>query len=245
MPRQTLDRQIRALMDNLLVLGSMVEQATLEAVRALKQRDLEAARRIYRQDERINIKRFAIEDETMTILATQQPIMGRDLRVLASALEVCTELERMGDYAKGIARIALLMGSQPPVKPLIDVPRMAEIAVDMLHQALSAFVNADAAQARRIPEQDEEVDTLYNQVNRELITYMIADPSTIDRANYLMWAAHNLERMADRVTNICERTIYVATGEIRELDATDDEWMRDLPGIPEADGLDDDLDDDD
>ncbi len=245
MPRQTLDRQIRALMDNLLVLGSMVEQATLEAVRALKQRDLEAARRIYRQDENINIKRFAIEDETMTILATQQPIMGRDLRVLASALEVCTELERMGDYAKGIARIALLMGSQPPVKPLIDVPRMAEIAVDMLHQALSAFVNADAAQARRIPEQDEEVDTLYNQVNRELITYMIADPSTIDRANYLMWAAHNLERMADRVTNICERTIYVATGEIRELDATDDEWMRDIPGIPEADDPDDDLDDDD
>ncbi|RMF45984.1 MAG: phosphate transport system regulatory protein PhoU, partial [Anaerolineae bacterium] len=228
MPRQTLDRKIHELMDHLLILGSMVEHATLDAVQALKQRDLDAARRIYKADEDINIKRFAIEDETMTILATQQPIMGRDLRILASALEVCTELERMGDYAKGIARIALLMGSQPPVKPLIDVPRMAEIAVQMLHQALSAFVNADVEQARQIPLRDEEVDVLYNQVNRELITYMIADPSTIDRANYLMWAAHNLERMADRVTNICERAIYVATGEIRELDTTDDEWMQGL-----------------
>ena len=230
-------------MDHLLILGSMVEHATLEAVQALKQRDLDAARRIYKADEEINIKRFAIEDETMTILATQQPIMGRDLRVLASALEVCTELERMGDYAKGIARIALLMGSQPPIKPLIDVPRMAEIAVDMLHHALSAFVNADAGQARQIPVRDEEVDTLYNQVNRELITYMIADPSTIDRANYLMWAAHNLERMADRVTNICERTIYIATGEIRELDAANDEWMQELESERQADEFDDDDDD--
>lgn len=226
MPRQNLDHKIKDLLDHLLLLGSMVEQATLDAVQALKQRDLAAAKKIYANDELVNVERFAIENETMTILATQQPIVGRDLRVLASVLEVCTELERMGDYAKGIARIALIMGHQPPVKPLIDIPRMASIAVEMLHQALSAFVAANAEQARSIPQRDTEVDLLYNQVNRELITYMIADPSTIDRANYLMWAAHNLERMADRVTNLCERTIYIATGEIQELDATDDEWIK-------------------
>ncbi len=226
MPRQNLDHKIKNLFDHLLLLGSMVEQATLDAVQALKQRDLATAKEIYANDELINVERFAIENETMTILATQQPIMGRDLRILASVLEVCTELERMGDYAKGIARIALIMGNQPPVKPLIDIPRMASIAVEMLHQALSAFVAADAEQARSIPQRDDEVDMLYNQVNRELITYVIADPSTIDRANYLMWAAHNLERMADRVTNLCERTIYIETGEIRELDATDDEWIK-------------------
>ncbi|GAB4526754.1 MAG: phosphate signaling complex protein PhoU [Anaerolineales bacterium] len=247
MPRQNLDHKIQSLFDHLLLLGSMVEQATLDAVQALKQRDLAAARRIYKNDESINLERFAIENETMAVLATQQPVMGRDLRVLASMLEVCTELERMGDYAKGIARITLMMGNQPPVKPLVDIPRMAHTAVDMLHQALSAFVSADAGQARQIPLRDEEVDTLYNQVNRELITYMIADPSTIDRANYLMWAAHNLERMADRVTNICERTIYIATGEIHELDSTDDEWMKDVSDSPAKQDFsdEDDFDDED
>ena len=228
MPRYTLDHQLKTLMDNLLALGSMVEQATLEAIRALKQRDMAAARRIYKQDEVINARRFEVETRAITTMATQQPIVGRDLRMLASTLEVSTELERMGDYAKGIARITLLMGSQPPIKPLIDIPRMAEIAVDMLHQALGAFAKGDADLAYRIPERDSEVDALYNQVNRELLTYMIADPGVINRANYLIWVAHNLERMADRVSNICERAIYVATGELIELDASDDEWMRNL-----------------
>ncbi len=228
MPRQTLDYQLETLTDNLLALGSMVEQATLDSIRALKQRDMVEARRIYKQDEIINAKRFEVETRAITTMATQQPIVGRDLRMLASVLEVSTELERMGDYAKGIARITLLMGSQPPIKPLIDIPRMAEIAVHMLHQALGAFVEGDADLARRIPEQDAEVDALYNQVNRELLTYMIADPSIINRANYLMWVAHNLERMADRVSNICERAIYVATGELIELDVSNDEWMRDV-----------------
>ncbi len=228
MPRQTLDRQLKTLMDNLLALGSMVEQATLDAIRALKQRDMAEARRIYKQDEIINAKRFEVETRAITTMATQQPIVGRDLRVLASTLEVSTELERMGDYAKGIARITLLMGSQPPIKPLIDIPRMAEIAVNMLHQALGAFAEGDADLAYRIPEQDAEVDALYNQVNRELLTYMIGNPAIINRANYLMWVAHNLERMADRVSNICERAIYVATGKLIELDTPDDEWMRDL-----------------
>jgi phosphate transport system protein len=129
----------------------------------------------------------------------------------------------MGDYAKGIARICIIMGGEPPLKPLIDIPRMAEIVTDMLHRALRAFIDGDIEQAYAIPKEDDQVDDLYNQVNRELVTFMISDPSTIDRANYLMWTAHNLERMADRVTNICERTIYIDTGVLNELDVSDDE----------------------
>ena len=160
----------------------------------------------------------------MTTIATQQPIMARDLRLLASVLEVVGEIERMGDYAKGIARICLMMGDEPPVKPLIDIPRMAEIAVSMLHRATGAFVNRDVELARALPVEDDQVDALYNQVYHDLVTIMLADPSTIDRANYLMWAAHNLERMADRVTNICERTVYVVTGEMIEVSRSDDEF---------------------
>jgi phosphate transport system protein len=133
-------------------------------------------------------------------------------------LEIVTELERIGDYAKGIAKINLLIGDQPLLKPLIDIPRMADKALDMLHRALGAFVRQDVEMARAIPTEDSEVDALYNQVQRELLTIIMSDPTTMDRANYLMWAAHNLERAADRVTNICERTVFTATGEMREMD---------------------------
>ena len=183
-----------------------------------------AAQEIYQFDMEVNAKRFAIENETITTLATQQPIMAHDLRLLASILEVTSELERIGDYAKGIARICLIMGNQPPVKPLVDIPRMTDIAVSMLHRSVTAFVTADAELARSIPPEDDQVDELYIQIYRELVTIMFVDPATIDRANYLMWVAHNLERMADRVTNICERTIYIATGELIEINATDDEY---------------------
>jgi len=149
--------------------------------------------------------------------------MAHDLRLLASILEVSAELERMGDYAKGIAMVNIRMGNEPLLKPLIDIPRMAKIASSMLHRALTAFVNEDAEAAKAIPEEDDEVDGLYNQVYRELMTYVMSDPKTIDRANYLLWAAHNLERMADRVTNICERTIFIVTGEMTEIDVSDDE----------------------
>jgi phosphate transport system protein len=220
--RETLDHQIQKLKDDILLLGSMVEKATLDAVEALKKRDIKRARQIYDADEKINAKRFEIENNVMVLIATQQP-MARDVRILSSAFEVANELERIGDYAKGIARICILMADQPPVKPLVDIPRMAEHTSDMLHRALDAFVNADAETARQIPKEDDVVDGLYNQVIRELITYMIADTSVINRANYLMWAAHNLERMADRVTNICERTIYVATGIMAEIKSSDDE----------------------
>lgn len=222
-PRESFDRQLDQLQNQLLILGSMVEQITLDAVDALKRRDIDAAQRAYAYDQQINEKRFEIERACITLIATQQP-MARDLRVLASTLEITTELERMGDYAKGIARICLLMKDQPPVKPITDLPRMAELTTNMLHRALGAFVAADVEQAAQIPRDDDAVDALYNQINRVLLSYMISDPSTIDRANYLTWAAHNLERMADRVTNICERTIYVATGEMKELDISDDEF---------------------
>jgi phosphate transport system protein len=224
-PRETLDRALQELLDEIIVMGSMVEEAVIASVDALKRRDFEASRRIYAGDLQINEKHFAIENAGLIVIATQQP-MARDLRLLAAVLEAATELERMGDYAKGIARINLLLGNAPLVKPLIDIPRMAEISVDMLHRALGAFVAGDVEASRAIPKEDEVIDALYNQVYRELITYMIADPSTIDRANYLLWVAHNLERMADRVTNICERTIFVATGEMSEMDRSDDEITR-------------------
>jgi phosphate transport system protein len=224
MLRKTFENDIQQLKDELLLMGSMVEQQTLDAVEALKKRDLEAARRIYVADAKINEKRFAIENQVMILIATQQP-MAHDLRLLASILEVSAELERMGDYAKGMATINVRMGDESLLKPLIDMPRMAQIASSMLHRALTAFVNEDAEIAKAIPEEDDEVDALYNQVYRELMTFVMKDPKTIDRANYLLWAAHNLERMADRVTNICERTIFIVTGEIKEIKSSNDEMM--------------------
>ena len=223
MVRETLDRKIRHLLDEFLLLDSMIEQVTMDAVGALKRHDMVAARKAYDFDAKVNAKRFEIENECMITIATQQPIMAGDLRLLASILEVVSELERMGDYAKGIAKICLMVGDQPHVKPLIDIPKMAEIAVSMLHRAVTAFIDKDVAAAKAIPQEDDIVDGLYNQVYHDLLKIMIADPTTIDRANYLMWAAHNLERMADRVTNICERAVYVATGELKEIDNSDDQ----------------------
>ena len=222
MPRETFERELRKLQDDILMLGSMVEQAVRDAVEALKQRDLEAARRIYASDRLVNAKRYQIEQNCLILIATQQP-MASDLRMLAAILEINTELERIGDYAKGICRINLLLGTEPLVKPLVDIPRMAELGLSMLHRALSAFVARDAETARAIPLEDDQVDALYNQVYHDLLKIMISDPKVIDRANYLIWAAHNLERLTDRVTNICERTVFLATGEIMEMDQTDDE----------------------
>lgn len=225
MLRETLDRKLRHLIDEILVIDSMVESALADSVTSLKNRDLKLARKIYENDELINRKRFDLENDIIVTIATTQPVMASDLRLVASVLEVVGELERMGDYAKGIAKIALLLGSEPPVKPLIDIPRMAEISISMLHRAVGAFVNQDAELARSIPQEDDQVDALYQQVYRELVTMMFSNPEIIDRANYLMWASHNLERVADRVTNICERTIYVATGHLEELKKSDDEVL--------------------
>jgi len=221
-PRETFDNQLKDVMDNLLVMGSMVEESIKSSVDCLKQRDIEGSKRVIQADLKINQKHFEIENQCLLLIATQQP-MARDLRLLAAVLEIVIELERIGDYAKGIGKINLLIGTHPLVKPLIDIPRMAEISINMLHRALGAFVAGDIDAARAIPKEDDLVDQLYNQVYRELLTYMIADTSTIDRGNYLLWVAHNLERMADRVTNICERTVYMVTGEMTEMDQSYDE----------------------
>jgi phosphate transport system protein len=225
MIRKTFEHELQEVKDDILVLGSMVEEAILASVDALKKRDIEAAKNILKADREVNKKRFEIENKLMILIATQQP-MAHDLRLLASSMEIISELERMGDYAKGIANINIRMGDQPLLKPLIDVPRMAQKDVDMLHRALTAFVNEDVEAAKAIPIEDDEVDALYNQVYRELMTFVIADPKAIERANWLLWVAHNLERVADRVTNICERTIFIATGELVEINASDDEFWK-------------------
>ena len=187
------------------------------AVDALKRRDLKKAEQIIDADQLVNQMRYAIEQETFVVIATQQP-MAVDLRTLAAVLEIATELERIGDYAKGIARIAIKMGTEPFVKPLIDIPRMAEKARNMLHRGLQAFFGRNTELAREIPTEDDEMDALYDQIFRELITYIITDPRLVERASYLIWVAHNLERAADRVVNICERVIFMVTGELVEFD---------------------------
>ncbi len=215
-PRETFERELHHLEDQVLLLGSMVEEALLLSVESLKRRDLEKSRWLIAHDTDINARRYALEEATLTLIALQQPV-ARDLRELAAILEIATELERIGDYAKGIAKINLLIGEGPLLKPLIDIPLMAEKALAMLRRSLDAFVRRDVDTARALPALDDEVDALYNQVYRELITYILADPTCLEQANYLLWAAHNLERAADRVSNICERILFTVTGELAEF----------------------------
>jgi phosphate transport system protein len=225
MIRKTFENELQEVKDEILVLGSMVEQSILDAVETLKKRDIDGAKNILKFDKKINKKRFKIESQLMILIATQQP-MAQDLRLLASSLEIISELERIGDYAKGIANINIRMGDAPLIKPLIDVPLMANKGVDMLHRALTAFVNEDVETAEAIPIEDDEVDELYNQVYRELMDIIVSDPEKIEHANWLLWVAHNLERVADRVTNICERTIFISTGKMKEIKSSDDEFWR-------------------
>ena len=218
MPRESFVRELQNLQDELLILGSRAEKALMESVDILKRQDLEAARQLVARDQEINRMRFDVESKALTLIATQQPMAG-DLRVLAAILEIATELERIGDYGKGIARITLMIGTAPLIKPIIDLPRMAEKASDMLQRALEAFVRRDVVAARAIPQEDVEVDALYNQIYRELLTFIMADPRTLNQATQLLWAGHNLERAADRVTNVCERVVFMVTGEMSEMDS--------------------------
>jgi phosphate transport system protein len=227
-PRETLDRAIDEILQQVLIQGSMVENALRDSVTALKNRNIDDAKIIYISDRQINKKHFDIEEAVITLIATQQP-MARDLRLLAAILEITTELERMGDYAKGIARITVRIGRDELLKPISEIPPMADVCISMLHQALRAFVDRDAEAARSIPKQDDQVDAFYNRIYHKLMDQMISNPSTVDRANHLLWVAHNLERVADRVTNICERIVFVVTGEMLEMDRTDDEWFADEP----------------
>src|SRR6266568_7322574 len=214
--RRGFHRELERLQDEVLVLGSMVEKAVTRAVDALRRHDTATARTIEAEDVLINRKRFEIEEASLLQIATQQP-MASDLRRLAAVLHIVTDLERMGDYAAGIAQICVEIGDEPHIKPLIDIPRMADKAVSMLRRALDAFVERDVAAAEAIAAEDDEVDDLYQQVYRELLTIMLANPRTIDQATRLLWAAHNLERVADRVQNICERVVFVVTGRMQEL----------------------------
>lgn len=223
-PRETLDRKINELLDDVLVIESMVRQATTDSVSALMNNDRDLARRVYGGDALINEKRFEIERDCLITIATQQPMAG-DLRVLASILETITEIERMGDYAKGIAKITLTTGKQDILPPLHDLPKMAEIATDMLAKATQAFVMRDIDTARSLPKDDDQVDALFNKIYRGLVEHMSLHPETIDIANQFQWAVHNIERMADRVINICERTIFIVTGEMNELEESDDELL--------------------
>jgi phosphate transport system protein len=217
--RTTFHKRLREIRDDVLAMGSMVSKATLYSVDALKNRDLGLAQQVITNDKKVNQKRFEIEEKCVQLIATQQP-MASDLRIILAVLYIITELERIGDHAEGIAKIAIMNGDEPPLKPLIDIPRMGEQTADMLRRSLDAFVNRDAESARKISAEDDTVDQLYDQVFRELLTFMAEDPKTITRATRLIWVAHNLERSADRVTNICERVVFVVTGKMEEIGAS-------------------------
>jgi len=217
--RATFDRQLHTLQDETLLLGSMVEKAIELSVDALTRLDADLARRIIDDDKRINAQRYQLEESAVRLIAMQQPLAG-DLRLIASVIHISTDLERMGDYAAGIAKIVVMHGDLPPVKPLIDIPRMAELSCSMLRRSLDAFVRRDVDAARSLIGEDDAVDALYDQVYRELLTFMIEDPKLIQRATWLLWAAHNVERIADRTTNICERVIYMVTGVNEDIDVS-------------------------
>ncbi|MCB2179799.1 phosphate signaling complex protein PhoU [bacterium] len=225
MTREHLDNLINQLKDEVLVLESMVRQAVLDSVKSLMTQDKKLSKRVSKNDHLINEKRFEIENECLITIATQQP-MASDLRILASILEIVTELERIGDYAKGIAKITRKIKTQAVLPPMEYLPPMADEAVDMLQKAVQAFVDGDVETARSIPKRDDIVDKGFNKIYRGLVNYMSNDPDSIELANHLQWAAHNIERMADRVTNICERTLFIKTGsiyEIEESEADDDD----------------------
>jgi len=230
MAREAFERELDRLQDELLIMSSMVVHALRESVRALKKLDTEAARKIVLDDELINRRRLRVENDALLLISTQAPVAG-DLRLIAAFIELSGEMERMGDYAKGIANIVLYIGSNELIKPLVDIPLMCEKAIEMLRDSVEAFMNRDIEAAYAIPRRDDEVDALYKQVHNDLIQMMIANPDNIDQANYLMWAAHNLERTADRVTNICERIIFTITGEFVPMDGDPKYIMSESTGL--------------
>lgn len=222
MSRFTLDQEIKLVQDEMLLLGSLAEQAILNSVDALRRRDVAAAKGINLEDKRINDKRFAIENHILIIFATQSPL-AHDLRVLAAMLEIITELERIGDYAKGISKVAIRLADDDTPIPIREISAIADKATSMLHRALGAFVSEDLSAAYAISKEDEEVDEQYRTIYRKVVQNMIKNPEKIDHADQVLWVIHNLERTADRVTNICERIVFVVSGELLELDNTDDE----------------------
>ncbi len=217
--RRGFEAELRELQDSVLELGSMVEKAVNRAIDALKRRDVTQSQRVIDEDIQINHKRFEIEETCLRLLATQQP-MASDLRTIVSVLHITVDLERMGDYAEGIGKVGVLIGDEPLIKPLVDIPRMAELALSMLRRSLDSFIHKDIEAAKQVCRDDDLVDALHEQVYRELLTYMLQDPRSINQATYLTWVGHNLERIADRSTNICERVVFTATGKMEEIGAS-------------------------
>jgi phosphate transport system protein len=217
MSRDTLNLHIQEIKYELLVVGSLVESATTEAIISLKERDFQAAREIYLNDRVINEKRYQIESDVLIQIATQQPL-AHDLRLLAAMLEIASELERMGDYAKGICKVTLNLGNSEVPIPIKEIETMGQLATQMLHEALDIFIREDVEAARTLPQKDDQVDKIFTKVEHSIIHTMVNHPETIDHSNLLLWVAHNIERMADRVSNICERTIFVVTGDLVELE---------------------------
>jgi phosphate transport system protein len=216
MTRQRYAVQIQELRDAVVTMASMVDKAIARAIDALRHQDVNLARQVVAADRSINEHRWRTESEALLIIATQAPMAG-DLRMVASAIHITTDLERMADHAAGIAKIVVQTANEPLLKPLVDLPRMSDLARAMLADSITAYVENDEPLAREIALRDDEIDALYNQIYRELLTFMLADPTTINRATHLLWVAHNLERIGDRVTNICEQIVFTATGSVEEL----------------------------
>jgi phosphate transport system protein len=216
MARQAFQEQIRELLEDLLEMGQMVADSIGSSIQALAKQDQELAQWVIDYDDEINAFQYDIDEKCLVLIATQQPMAG-DLRAILSVSNIAAELERIGDYSEGIARLALKLLGRPLLKPLIDIPRMAEEGRRMLMGSLEAFASQDVEAARQIGDADDVVDALYDQVYRELLVYMMEDPRTITQATYLLWVAHNLERIADRTTNIAERVIFLDSGRIVDL----------------------------
>jgi len=213
MPRESYESDMQVVREELQVLAGMAADAVENSVRILRDRRMEEGEALIEADLLVNGKCHAIEEMCLNLVATQQPVAG-DLRFLFSAMQIAMQLERIADYGKGIARINAGMPPGPHVKPLLDIPRMSGVAVSMLRDAIAAFLNQDAEAAERIPARDVELDLLYSQIYRVLLTHVMQDPRRIDDALKLTFVAHNLERVGDRVVNICERVIYYLTGEV-------------------------------
>ncbi|MFQ5944586.1 MAG: phosphate signaling complex protein PhoU [Anaerolineales bacterium] len=215
-PRETLDQEARAINDDLLRMQRLVDQSIVRSVDSLKRRDQLVAQQVIDEDVEINELRFKIEEACLSLIATQQPAAS-DLRSVIAAMHMVVEMERMADHATGIAKTVILMGNEPLLKPLIDIPKMAELARDMLRESLEAYSERSAEKARSVATRDDEMDGLYRAVFDELVEIMSRTPGSATRATYLLWCAHNLERIGDRVTNIAERVVFVNTGDMREL----------------------------
>lgn len=219
MTRELFHRELSQLQDDVLVLGSMTEKAIMDAMEALRDGDRLWSQKIIEDDARINAKRFEIEEKSVFVIASQQP-MASDLRALVSMIFIVTDLERIADHAEGIARINLLLADEPLPRRLGIIPAMADRAVAMLRDSLKAYIDHDVDLARRTCEADDEVDRLQDRVYEDATRGMIEDPATIQRNTYMLWTSHNLERIADRCTNICERVVYLVTGQMEEINVS-------------------------